>query len=124
MEISRRNLKAQNNRAYSRWLLTTLALGIGFVVAQILAWRQLVRQGIYLASNPHSSFFYLFTATHGVHLMGGLLALMYLLIRTTKKTGALEGELKRVGAADAAGIYWHFMDALWICLFLLLFFWK
>ena len=65
MEISRRSLKAQDNRGYSRWLIITLMLGLGFVVAQLLAWRQLVRQGVYMASNPHSSFFYLFTATHG-----------------------------------------------------------
>jgi len=124
LEISRRSLKAQDNRGYSRWLIITLMLGLGFVVAQLLAWRQLVRQGVYMASNPHSSFFYLFTATHGVHLFGGLVALSYLLMRTRNKRGTLEGELKRIGAADAASIYWHFMDGLWICLFGLLFLWK
>ena len=124
MEISRRNVKAQNDRGYGRWLISTLLLGLGFVGAQLLAWRQLVRQGMYMASNPHSSFFYLFTATHGVHLLGGLLALSYLLLRTRKKRETLEGELERIGAADAAAIYWHFMDGLWICLFALLFFWK
>jgi cytochrome c oxidase subunit 3 len=124
MELSRRNAKAQNDRAYRRWLTNTLLLGLGFVVAQLLAWRQLVRQGVYMASNPHSSFFYLFTATHGLHLLGGLCALTYLLVRTTKKRDTVEGELKRIGAADATSIYWHFMDALWISLFALLFFWK
>jgi len=124
MEISRRNVKAQNDRGYNRWLTNTLLLGLGFVGAQLLAWRQLVRQGMYMASNPHSSFFYLFTATHGVHLFGGLLALSYLLLRTRKKRETLEGELERIGAADAAAIYWHSMDGLWICLFALLFFWK
>jgi len=124
MEISRRHLKAQNNRGYRLWLANTLILGIGFVVAQVLAWRHLARQGVYMASNPHSSFFYLFTGAHGLHVLGGLLALVYLLLRTSRKTTSVEGELKRAGAADAATIYWHFLDGLWICLFLLLFFWK
>ena len=124
MEVSRRSLKRQSNAGYSSWLMITVALGLGFLASQLIAWRQLANQGVYMASNPHSSFFYLFTAAHGVHLLGGILALSYLLLRTTKKRGTVEGELRRVGAADAATIYWHFMDGLWIFLFLLLFFWK
>ena len=124
MEFSRRSLKQDKNSSYSSWLMVTVVLGLGFVASQLVAWRQLWRQGVYMASNPHSSFFYLFTAAHGVHLLGGLLALSYLLLRTRKKRDTIEGELRRIGAADAASIYWHFMDGLWITLFLLLFFWK
>lgn len=124
MEASRRSLRAVKDAGYARWLIVTVVLGFGFLVSQLMAWRQLVRQGVYMASNPHSSFFYLFTAAHGLHLAGGILALSYLLLRTTKKRDTAEGELRRVGAADAATIYWHFMDGLWVCLFLLLFFWK
>jgi cytochrome c oxidase subunit III len=124
MEISRRSLKQQRDAGYGLWLMITVALGLAFLASQILAWRQLVRQGIYMASNPYNSFFYLFTAAHGLHLLGGILALGYLLLRTTKKRGTVEGELRRVGAAGAATIYWHFMDALWVALFLLLFLWK
>ncbi|PYS79211.1 MAG: cytochrome B, partial [Acidobacteria bacterium] len=75
-------------------------------------------------TNPHSSFFYLFTAAHGLHLLGGLVALSFLMLRTKKKRDTVEGELRRLGAADAATIYWHFMDGLWVGLFLLLFFWR
>jgi len=124
MEISRRSLKDQNNAGYGRWLMITVALGLAFLATQLFAWRQLVRQGIYMASNPYNSFFYLFTAAHGLHLLGGILALAYLLLRTTKKRDTVEGELRRVGAAGAATIYWHFMDGLWIALFMLLFLWK
>ena len=124
IEVSRRSLKHQNNAQYGMWLTITAALGIIFVGSQFMAWRQLARQGIYVASNPHSSFFYLFTAAHGIHVLGGLAALAYLLLRTRKKRETVEGELKRVGAVDAATTYWHFLDGLWICLFLLLFFWK
>jgi len=124
MEISRRSLKSLNDAGYGRWLIVTVGLGLGFLGSQLMAWRQLVRQGVYMASNPHSSFFYLFTAAHGVHLLGGILALSYLMLRTTKKRDTAEGELRRVGAADATTIYWHFLDGLWVVLFMLLFFWK
>jgi cytochrome c oxidase subunit III len=124
MEISRRSLKQQHDAGYGRWLFITTALGLAFLATQLLAWRQLVRQGVYMASNPYNSFFYLFTAAHGLHLFGGILALSYLLVRTTRKRDTVEGELRRIGAADAATIYWHFMDGLWVALFLLLFFWK
>jgi len=74
---------------------------------------------VFVASNPHSSFFYLFTGAHAIHVLGGLGALAYLLLRTRRKRDTVEGELKRVGAVDAATTYWHFLDGLWICLFLL-----
>lgn len=124
IEISRRSLKKQNDARYGLWLTITAVLGIVFVSSQFLAWRQLARQGVYMASNPHSSFFYLFTGAHAVHVLGGLCALAYLLIRTRRKAATVEGELKRAGAVDAASVYWHFLDGLWICLFVLLFFWK
>jgi cytochrome c oxidase subunit 3 len=124
MEISRRSLKQRRDAGYGRWLVITLVLGLVFLASQLLAWRQLVRQGVYMASNPFNSFFYLFTAAHGLHLLGGILALGCLLLRTARKRDTVEGELRRVGAADAATIYWHFMDGLWVALFLLLFFWK
>src|SRR4030081_240953 len=124
MEVSRRSLKQQRDKDYGRWLIITVALGLAFLATQLFAWRQLVRQGVYLASNPYNSFFYLFTAAHGLHLLGGILTLGYLLLRTTRKRSTVEGELRRVGAADAATIYWHFMDGLWVALFMLLFLWK
>ena len=94
------------------------------LVAQLFAWRQLVRQGIYLASNPHSSFFYLLTGAHGVHLVGGLLGLLFLWLRWPGQTTETSVIVKRKAATDAVTVYWHFMDALWIYLFLLLFLWR
>lgn len=124
IEISRRSLKRKGEAQYGMWLTLTAALGVIFVASQFFAWRQLARQGVFVASNPHSSFFYLFTGAHAIHVLGGLGALAYLLLRTRRKRDTVEGELKRVGVVDAATTYWHFLDGLWICLFLLLFFWK
>lgn len=124
IELARRKLKAALESSYRGWLLLTTALGLAFLVSQLLAWRQLVRQGVYVASNPHSSFFYLLTGTHGVHLLGGLVALIYLLLRTRKANERDADPAKRSAAAGAVTLYWHFMDVLWIYLFLLLFFWR
>jgi cytochrome c oxidase subunit III len=124
LEAARRKLKDTFYSAHKAWLLVTVGLGFAFLVSQLLAWRQLARQGVYVATNPHSSFFYLLTAAHGVHLLGGLIALLSLTLRTR---AARENEFavaKSQAAADAVTIYWHFMDVLWVYLFLLLFLWR
>ena len=124
LELARRKLRASAFDAYSRWLLLTAVLGVGFLVSQLIAWQQLQAKGLYLASNPHSSFFYLLTVAHAVHLVGGLLTLFYLLLRHRGVFADAVADARRRAAADAVGIYWHFMDVLWIYLFLLLFFWR
>lgn len=123
MEMSRRSLKVSEFVGYTKWLVITMALGAGFLVSQLIAWKQLSGQGVYLATNPHSSFFYLLTATHAVHLVGGLLGLVFLWVRSrmVKQTTVSP---RRQASADAVTIYWHFMDALWIYLFVLLFLWR
>jgi cytochrome c oxidase subunit 3 len=117
------SLKHSEEAGYRLWLTVTLLLGLGFLAAQVLAWRQLVAAGVYLASNPHSAFFYVLTGLHGIHLLGGILALAYLSWYVRRAEGA-DFELKRSGLTDVVGIYWHFMDILWVFLFLLLFFWR
>jgi len=124
LEAARRKLKSALIGDHKRWLALTMVLGLSFLVSQWLAWKQLARQGIYLISNPHSSFFYLLTALHAVHLLCGLLALTYLFIRTGRLTAGAAVKPRQQAAADAVTIYWHFMDALWIYLFLLLFLWR
>jgi cytochrome c oxidase subunit 3 len=126
LEAARRCLKRGNSQSYSRWLMLTVLLGISFLAAQMLAWRELVGQGIYIATNPHSSFFYLLTGTHGLHLLVGILALDYLLLRAwrPRKLSESEASMKRQTAASVVTIYWHFMGGLWIYLFLLLFLWR
>lgn len=121
LETARRKWKDSVNKS-KPWLLLTLLLGLGFLVSQLLAWRQLVRQGVYVASNPHSSFFYLLTAVHGVHLLGGLAALAYLSLRSRAPRENPEAVTKAQAGGDAVALYWHFMDFLWVYLFVLLFF--
>jgi len=117
------SLKHSEEAGYRLWLTVTLLLGLGFLAAQVLAWRQLVSAGVYLASNPHSAFFYVLTGLHAIHLAGGILALAYLHWFVRRARGP-EADLKRRALTDVVGIYWHFMDVLWVFLFLLLFFWR
>jgi len=98
-----------------RWLAVTLALGLLFVAGQLLAWRSLAAQGLYLATTPGSSFFYVFTALHALHLLGGIAALVYV-IRLVLRSPATAP----LSAAGATALYWHFMDVLWVYLLLVL----
>ena len=124
LEFARRQLKHSFHDAYGKYLLLTALFGLGFLVSQLIAWQQLSAQGIYLSSNPHSSFFYLLTGAHAIHLIGGLLALSFLWLRSRRHVTETDAVAKRQATADAVTIYWHFMDALWIYLFLLLFLWR
>ena len=104
--------------AYSEgmnWLYCTLGLGALFVVGQVLAWRVLVSKGIFLSSNPSSSFFYVFTAFHGVHLVGGIFGLAYVIRKLAQTNGTA-----RTTGMKALSLYWHFMDGLWVYLLILL----
>ncbi|MET3909133.1 cytochrome c oxidase subunit 3 [Bradyrhizobium sp. S3.3.6] len=88
------------------------AFAITFLVGQLLAWRQLSAAGYFLASNPANSFFYLITAVHGLHLMGGLVALG----RTTAKVlrGAEASQIRL--SVELCTIYWHFLLVVWLVL--------
>ncbi len=124
LEFARRKLKSGEQGTHKSLLALTGLLGLGFVGSQLFAWKQLAQQGIYVSSNPHSSFFYLLTATHGMHLLGGLAGLMFLTLRSRLRTDNELAAAKSQAQTDAVSLYWHFMDVLWIYLFLLLFFWR
>ena len=97
------------------WLWLTLGLGLLFVGGQYVAWLQLKAEGWYLATNPSSSFFYLFTAMHGLHVLGGLAGLTLVIWRFSRPVPTL-----RLSTLSTVSYYWHFMDVLWIYLLLLL----
>jgi cytochrome c oxidase subunit III len=119
LEVSRRRvatfMRGLKNQAHSPspWFYVTLFLGLLFVAGQCLAWRQLSSQGFFLATNPSSSFFYVLTAAHALHLLGGLGGIIFVIRRISQAT------LRR-STLDATARYWHFMDVLWIYLLLLL----
>ena len=100
------------------WLLLTLVLGLLFIAGQVFAWRDLAAQGLFLATNPSSAFFYVFTALHALHLLGGITALGYVLVRLHASR-----PWPPMGALDATSLYWHFMDVLWLYLLVVLALW-
>ena len=87
-----------------------LLLGFAFIAGQYVAWKQLAAQGLFLATNPNSSFFYLFTGMHIVHLFGGILALSFLLAIFVMR------DTVRPNLLNAVVTYWHFMAVLWVYL--------
>lgn len=111
-----RAARRRNWNLFRQWLLLTLVLGVLFLSGQYSAWKQLAWQGIFLSTNPHSAFFYILTGTHGVHLLGGLLGLFYVLVQSWKRRSALAYR----EAFKAAATYWHFMGGVWLYLLLIL----
>jgi cytochrome c oxidase subunit 3 len=98
------------------WLALTIVLGVAFLTGQWMAWRELGASGFYLATSASSSFVYLLTGMHGLHLLGGVFALLF--------AGAAS-LLRRPAASkaiilDVTGWYWHFMAILWVYIFCLM----
>jgi cytochrome c oxidase subunit III len=116
LELARRGLRAGLASHFRLWTYGTLALGLAFASGQVWAWKELMSRGVCLATNPSSSFFYLLTGVHGIHLLGGIIALAYL---TLVSRGIAAGRRRRV-MLDVTAIYWHFLDGLWVYLLLLL----
>jgi cytochrome c oxidase subunit 3 len=117
LELARRKLQAHSLRGFKqRWVLTTI-LGMIFLTGQVIAWRHLAAEGVYMASRLSSSFFYVFTALHAAHLLGGICALLYVALRNFETA-----HVSRFVAAEVTSYYWHFMDGLWLFLLALLYF--
>ncbi len=120
-EMTRRSLRRRHEAAFTRWLMVTASLGLGFLVAQVAAWRQLVAGGFLINTNRHSGFAYIFTGLHAVHLLGGILGIAYVVLKSRWGSWTT---IRRRASVDAAAIYWHFLDGLWVYLLVILFFWR
>ncbi len=93
------------------------AFAAAFLIGQLLVWRDLVGSGYFAATNPAYAFFYLLTAVHGLHLMGGLVAWG----RTSAKVWNNVGEVRVVRlSVELCAVYWHFLLLVWLVFFALL----
>lgn len=119
LDFARRALKKRDRGKFNLWWSIATALGILFLIGQAVAWRQLGDAGIFVASNPASSFFYVLTASHAFHLLGGVAALVYVDVQALRLQ---LGPAKRT-AIDVSAIYWHFLDGLWVYLMVLFYVW-
>ncbi len=111
---SRSRLLAGDDAGFRHWWGVTAVLGAFFVAGIAIVWYKLAGAGIGLATNPSSSFFYVFTVAHAVHVLGGVVALVAVALRPPRR-------VSRATAAGAVSIYWHAINGLW--LLLVLFMW-
>jgi cytochrome c oxidase subunit 3 len=130
MELARRQFRGETVLASAKtasqvsfgehnkmpWLAMTLVLGLLFLFGQWTAWRQLAASGFYVSSTPSSSFVYLLTGTHAVHLMGGILALFVASIAALFHRASARRRIM----IDVTAWYWHFMAGLWVYILCLL----
>lgn len=117
LELARRAFAAGNAVGFRSWSALTAALGTGFLAGQFASWRALNEAGLYLQSNPKSSFFFVLTGVHAVHLAAGVVALLALF-------GLAAAGRLVPGKSDAptlTAIYWHFVGGLWLYLLAVLF---
>jgi cytochrome c oxidase subunit 3 len=119
LEMARHALKAERRGRFNTWWSVGTALGLLFLGGQWLAWQQLKDAGVFISSNPSSSFFYVLTASHAFHLLGGVIALIY--VDAQALTFRL-GPAKRT-AVDISAVFWHFLDGIWLYLMLLFYVW-
>ena len=119
LEITRRQIgirmSARSVRAGkpALWLGATAFLGSLFIAGQYAAWLQLRAQGLYMSTSPNSSFFYLFTVLHALHVLGGMIGLLYVGVKLERMT------LRR-STLTAMCRYWHFIGILWLYLLYIL----
>ena len=121
--LAKKAIQKDNQQATTSFLLATLALGILFVVLQFVGFGQIVESGYYFTgaeSSITTTFLYIVTVVHLLHLAGGLIALFTIIFKQLKgKYNASQTLGIELGA-----MYWHFLDLLWIYLFLFLFFFE
>lgn len=98
----------------NEWMTLTYVMGAFFIGGQVFEYAELVHEGLTISSSPYGSVFYLTTGFHGLHVVGGLIAFLFLLGRsfTSKRFGHHEAT-----TAIVTSYYWHFVDVVWIALF-------
>jgi len=119
LETARRKLRHGARVAFNAWWTVGTLLGLAFLGGQALAWIDLGSRGYYAATNPSSAFFYLLTAAHAAHLVGGICVLLYVDVQAFRLR---LGPGKRT-AVEISTLFWHFLDVLWILLLVMLYVW-
>ena len=116
MHLAKKFIEKNNNKSAFNFLLITILLGLLFALSQFFVWKELVGLNVFFTgdnSTAASSFFYLIIAVHLVHLLGGIIAL----IVTAIKTASNKYSSKDMLGIELCAIFWHFLDILWVYLF-------
>ena len=123
MHLAKKSIEKDNRKATSSFLLLTLALGISFVILQFIGFGQIVEEGYYFTgpeSNIATTFLYVIAVLHLAHLAGGLISLLIIIYNHFKQ----KYNSSQLLGIELGAMYWHFLDFLWIYLFLFLYFFK
>lgn len=112
-----------NFRLYTRWLVSTFILGLMFIISQLLGWQDLYQQKIFLNGHPSGSYLYVISGLHIVHLLGGILYLGLISWEAIRHISYVDSFIYSVNPPNQLRlkllvIYWHFVDILWIFIFL------
>jgi len=100
-------------------LSAAAGLGLLFLAGQATAWRELAARGVYLPTSPHSSFVYILTGVHGVHVAAGLVLLIYAATRMWNVSARLDRDAATARLITASATFWHFLAVLWLYVFAL-----
>ena len=123
-ELAKNSLFKDNQKKAQKWFLITAVVGMIFIASQFLVWLNLANQGYYASGNSYAGLFYILTAVHAVHVIGGIISLGWIVLKTQIATSDEVELVKRQWFARIVGWYWHFMGVLWLILLLLLGFYK
>ncbi len=120
MHLSLLKAKKDDFPKLKLFITFTFLLGIIFLVMQYIGWQDLQKQGIYLKGNPAGSFYYILTGLHGFHLITGLVVLLFSFTASMK----MNINSKNLIRLEVCATYWHFLDFLWLYLFVFLLFFR
>ena len=112
LELARGDDSRNRANGAQLWLALTGVLGLAFVAGQLVGWQRLVAMGVYLPTNPHSSFFYILTGLHALHLIGGVVFMTSAFWKLWRA---------QVAPLRLCAMYWHFMGGVWLFVVYLLF---
>ena len=121
--LANRSLKSNNRSQTTVWLLVTFALGIYFIINQFSGFSQIIEQGYNFTgptSNVTMSFIYVIAMVHIAHVIAGLISLIVVIYNHFKQKYKPNNML----GLELATNFWHFIDVLWVCLFLFLYFFR
>ena len=115
-------IAAKNNQfiIVKKRLIVIGFLALAFLIGQLIVWLQFINLGYYVSSNPANAYFYVFTALHGLHLLGGLIYWLITIRKIWVPSNIVIAKVKHT--VELCAIYWHFLLAVWIVLFGLMLF--
>lgn len=110
------SVKKDNLETAKLAISITTVLGVAFLIGQLMAWSDLVKHSIYLVGNPSGSFVYIISGLHGLHIIGGVIFLAIVLVSLFRYKIHSKNPLR----IEMCATYWHFLDVLWLYLFVFL----